>query len=127
MMEGIATLDLSAELAGHASAEVEASYSVSGEVDFNAKTGEADATVSAGKLTHKETIQYESSFKGSISLKAGPVFTVLPLPGVPVTFEPYARAEIKAYAHASGSHSNSNRPQCNEKLKGRKAMGYRGC
>jgi len=101
MVQFFAHIEVVAELAGTAEASVTAKYKVSGEVDLDIFQGKASAKVSAGKLTHSEMINYESTFKGTVTLTAGPVFTVLPTPGTPITLEPLVQTEIKAYAQSN--------------------------
>ena len=101
MVQFFAKIEVVAELAGTAEASVTAKYKVSGEVELDIFQGKGSAKVSAGKLTHSEEINYDSTFKGTVTLTAGPVFTVLPTPGAPITLEPLVQAEIKAYAQSN--------------------------
>jgi hypothetical protein len=101
MIQGVAQLEFTASLAGQASAEVRAGYQLEGEITIDTKTGDTTTTYSTGELTHSEKITYESSFSGHIGVTAGPLFTILPFPGVPVTLFPYVKAELKAFAQSS--------------------------
>jgi len=105
MIQGLVQLDVTTELAGTVGASVSARFGVQGHVEMDIDDGKVKATISAGRLTHEEKLDYESTFKGTISMRAGPIFTVLPTPGAPISLEPFIKAEIKAYAQSVNGKS----------------------
>jgi len=101
LLQGLATLEIQAKAQGSIAAEVKGSFSVAAEATIDLKTGRTEANVNSGKLTHSEKLTYQNDYSGSMKLTAGPVFTILPTPGTPISLVPAVSAHVQAYAEAN--------------------------
>ncbi|CAE7215982.1 unnamed protein product [Symbiodinium microadriaticum] len=95
MLQMVAELNLEGTLTGTLEVSTEADFRIAGSVRAMAN-GHADVDVNSPEITHKQGFAIGASATASARVSLGPVLTIWPVPGIPITFRPMVHAEAKA-------------------------------
>ncbi|CAE7810583.1 unnamed protein product [Symbiodinium sp. CCMP2456] len=95
LLQMVAELEITGTLTGTVEVGAGVDFEVEGTVIVN-PTGTASVNFQSPSISHQNGFSIGASASASIRLGAGPVLTVFPMPGVPVTFNPMFHAEAKA-------------------------------
>ncbi|CAE7943423.1 unnamed protein product [Symbiodinium necroappetens] len=141
MLQMVAELNLEGTLTGTLEVSTEADFRIAGSVRATAN-GHADVDVNSPEITHKQGFAIGASATASARVSLGPVLTIWPVPGIPITFRPMVHAEAKAQgtlsyesghgllfieeshhvSAAAGSNSNLNMTTSNLEMCGAAAL-----
>ncbi|CAE7624964.1 unnamed protein product [Symbiodinium sp. CCMP2592] len=95
LLQMLAEVEIQGSLTGTVDAGAAVDVQVQGTVTVN-PNGQANAEFETPTIWHQEGFAIGASARASVRIGTGPVFTVWPMPGVPVTFNPMFHAEAKA-------------------------------
>ncbi|CAE7228999.1 unnamed protein product [Symbiodinium sp. CCMP2592] len=95
LLQMMAELHLEGTLTGTIEASSEVDFGVEGRVKVT-QSGHAEVDMKSPSIGHKNGFAIGASAGASLLLSIGPVLTLWPLPGVPITFRPFVNAEAKA-------------------------------
>eukprot|EP00929_Paragymnodinium_shiwhaense_P043623 TRINITY_DN22419_c0_g1_i1.p1 TRINITY_DN22419_c0_g1~~TRINITY_DN22419_c0_g1_i1.p1 ORF type:complete len:675 (-),score=155.24 TRINITY_DN22419_c0_g1_i1:274-2298(-) len=100
LLQAQATVTVTADAAGTASVKTRAEFETGIELELDLSTGDITYEVTDTQVTHEEELDMGLSFGGSVQLSLGPVLTVLPVPGAPVSIQPTLSVEVKTAVEA---------------------------
>mmetsp|Transcript_26930 Transcript_26930/g.60785 ORF Transcript_26930/g.60785 Transcript_26930/m.60785 type:complete len:842 (-) Transcript_26930:187-2712(-) len=94
-------LELFGTLSGVVDASAQASWSLEVDATLDPIKGQASISAKVSPLSVFAGVHAGASMYTSAKLTAGPILTVLPMPGIPVDFHPTFSAEVKGYGEVS--------------------------
>ncbi|CAE7326571.1 unnamed protein product [Symbiodinium sp. CCMP2592] len=95
MLQMVAELNLEGTLTGTLEVSTEADFRIAGSVRVT-PNGHADVDMNSPEITHKQGFAIGASATATARVSVGPVLTIWPVPGIPITFRPMVHAEAKA-------------------------------
>ncbi|CAE7190462.1 unnamed protein product [Symbiodinium necroappetens] len=95
MLQMVAELNLEGTLTGTLEVSTEADFEIAGTVRVTSN-GHADVDMNTPGIAHKQGFAIGASATASARVSMGPVLTIWPVPGIPITVRPMVHAEAKA-------------------------------
>ncbi|CAE7669316.1 unnamed protein product [Symbiodinium sp. CCMP2592] len=95
MLQFVAELEIKGTLTGTIETSAAVDFEIKGKVVVNPK-GKAESHFETPSIKHQDGFAIGASASTSVRLGMGPVFTVWPVPGIPINFNAMINAEAKA-------------------------------
>ncbi|CAE7217223.1 unnamed protein product [Symbiodinium natans] len=97
ILQMLAEMEVAGTLTGSAELSASADFEVSARIKLDV-SGNADVNVQSPEIRHRTAFGLAASASAVMRLGMGPVLTIWPMPGVPVTTNPMMNAELRGQA-----------------------------